>query len=328
MSTYKFENIIKDNQVTLDLIKSKTVGVIGYGNQGRAQALNLYNSNINVIVGLRKGSNSENKVLKDDLNYASIEEVVDKASIISLLVPDKIIPEVWNNSILPNLKANQTILFSHGYNVHYKLIDIPDFINVIMVAPSGGGAVVRTEYLNNNGVPTLLAVYQDVSKNSDILVKEYSKAIGGTKVCAFMSTFKEETETDLFGEQAILTGGLPYLINQSFKSLVKAGYSPTVAWFVCYYELKTIINLFHKNGFKYLYESISDTARYGGILKGKYLMDSDLDKKLDNMIEDIKSGKFHKDFTSSTDIKDFSDFSDIEELNKEFIKLITKKDNN
>jgi len=318
-------NIILNKDVSIKILDGKKISVIGYGNQGKAQALNLHDSGINVSVGLRSSSKSRKKVENDGLITLSVEEVVKQADIISVLISDKHIQKVWEKSILPNLKKGQTVLFSHGYNVHYNLIAIPEFINVVMVAPSGGGNLVRTEFEKGGGVPTLLAVYQDYTGESDNIVKAYSKAIGGTRICAFYSTFKEETETDLFGEQSLLTGGIPYMINKSFKVLLEGGYSPIVAWFVCYYELRTIIDLFHDKGFKYLYDAISDTARYGGVTKGNHLIDDAMEEKLKTMLNNIQSGEFHREFIKSKPINKLDpNFDSIEEINKMILNLINK----
>ena len=327
----KFNNkskaIILDKDVSTDILKSKKLAIIGYGNQGRAQALNLKDSSFDVCVGLREESQSILIVKDDGLMNLSIKEAVSNCDIISILIPDNSIAEVWKISILPYLNKGQTVLFSHGYNVHYKLINIPDYINVIMVAPSGGGNLVRSEFKNGGGVPNLLAVYQDYTNQSDEIVKAYSKAIGGTRVCAFYSTFSEETETDLFGEQAILTGGIPWLLNKSFKVLLEEDYDPIVSWFVCYYELKTIVDLFHDKGFDYLFDSISDTAKYGGLSKGKFLMDDDFELKLKKMITDIKSGDFNKELSNVKNFtKNQSSFKDIEHYTKKILEILKNKD--
>ena len=209
-----------------------------------------------------------------------IKDATKWANLISIMLPDKIAPKVFKNDILDNLDSGDTLLFSHGYNIHYKLIIPPTNVNVVMVAPSAGGNIVRSEYQKNYGVPALIAVYQDKSGDALDIAKSYAQAIGSSRVCVFMSTFKEETETDIFGEQAILTAGLPYLINSSYTTLVENGYNPTVAWFVCYYEIKTIVDLFHKTGFEEFYKLISDTARYGGITRGEKFIDADFKKKL------------------------------------------------
>ena len=318
--------IINDNDVNLDILKSKKIAILGYGNQGRAQSLNLRDSHLDVVVGLRENSATIKRVKGDGLKAVSIKEAVENADIISILIPDHTIPDVWKKYILPFLTKNQTILFSHGYNVHYKQIEIPTDVNVVMVAPSGGGNLVRDEFKNGSGVPNLLAVHQDYTGTSENIIKSYSKAIGGTRICAFYSTFSEETETDLFGEQAILTGGIPWLLNKSFKVLLKKGYSPIVSWFVCYYELKTIIDLFHSKGFNYLFDSISNTAKYGGLTKGKFLMDEEFDKKLEKILSDIKTGHFVDELSSINDFnKDQDSFDEIQSYTEKIFKLLNKK---
>ena len=315
-----------DKDVNLNELKNKKIGVIGFGNQGRAQALNLIDSGMDVVVGLRKTSNKISYLSKNNIPYGDIEKVVKTSDLIAILLPDKIIPEVYNKNILPYLKSGQTILFSHGYNIHYRTINYPEYINVIMVAPSGAGKVVREKYKKSSGVPALLAIENDFTKSSLQIVTAYSKAIGSTRVCAFFSTFKEETETDLFGEQVILTGGIPYYINKSLKVLLESGYSPIVAWFVCYYELKTIVDLFHENGFDYLYDSISDTAKYGGLTRGEYLIDKNLELKMKKVLSDIQDGSFHKELNSSKNNYYKTPFSE-EDENKfqELFKILFNK---
>ncbi len=317
------KNIILDKDVSLAVLKNKKIAIIGYGNQGRAQALNLKDSGLNIIVGLRDNSQSIKQAKKDGIKVLNISKAVEWADLICLLVSDKNAPEVYSDYINPYLNVGQTLLFSHGYNIYYKKIIVNKNINVIMVAPSGGGALVREKYREGNGIPALLAVEQDYSGNGLDIAKAYSKAIGGTRVCAFVSTFKEETETDIFGEQAILTGGLPYLINSSYNTLIEKGYDSTVAWFVCYYEVKTIVDLFYNKGFEEFYSLISDTARYGGISRGKKLIDDKFDLKLLSMLEDIKSGKFNKDLSQYIDDgKSPKSFKNLENKTKEMLNLI------
>ena len=310
----------------LEIIKDKVVGIIGFGNQGRAQALNLIDSKVKVIVGIRKKSKSIKKLKKLKIKYDTIAQVVQKSDVLSLLVPDKNMTSIYNKEIHPYLRKGQTLLFSHGYNIHYKLIIPPKNINVVMVAPSGGGNIVRDTYKIGQGVPTLIAIHNDYSGDSLDIVKSYSKAIGGTRICAFMSTFKEETETDLYGEQVILTGGLPAYINKSLKVLLEPGYDPVVAWFVCYYELKTIVDLFHEEGFNFLYNSISDTAKYGGMKSGQYLIDDKIEYKMKKIITDIKSGKFADDLKNN-DIPEYkNELSEVNNIKiKELFKTVFKQ---
>ena len=305
-----------DKDADLNIIKSKKVGIIGYGNQGKAQALNLIDSGVNVTVGIRKNSKNKKLLKSYNIKYDTISNVAKNCDVISLLIPDKVIPVVFNKYILPYLTKGQTILFSHGYNIHYKTISVPDYVNIVMVAPSGGGKVVRDSFKDGRGVPTLIAVDNDFTGDSLDLIKSYSKAIGGTRVCAFLSTFKEETETDLFGEQALLTGGLPMMIEKSLKVLLDDGYSPVVAWFVCYYEIKMIVDLFHEKGFDYLYNAISDTARYGGLKSGKYLIDDEYENKLKNILKDVKNGEFIKDLKENVDTLKYKTTIDNKSLNE------------
>ncbi|MBC8213314.1 MAG: ketol-acid reductoisomerase [Candidatus Marinimicrobia bacterium] len=290
-----------DNDANLDLIQSTKVAIIGYGNQGRAQALNLTNSGVDVVVGLRENSSSSAKALNDGLVVKSISDATQWADVISLLIPDQVMADAFNSEIKESLKINQTILVSHGYNVHYKQIQPPDFIDVIMVAPSGPGKQVREEYVNGRGIPNLIAVHQDYTGNAKDIALSYSKAIGGTRAGAFFSTFKEEVETDLFGEQVVLTGGIPKLIQSAFKVLVEAGYQPITAWFVCYYELKTIVDSFHQKGFAFMNKAISDTAEYGGKTRGARLINDSVENEMRTILKEIQTGKFFDEWSKESE---------------------------
>tara|TARA_B100000676_G_scaffold286917_1_gene316948 strand:+ start:2014 stop:3018 length:1005 start_codon:yes stop_codon:yes gene_type:complete len=324
--------IYKDYDVTKDHISDKIVGIIGYGSQARAQALNLRDSGAKVLIGLRTDSKSIKLAKKDGFeDILTIEDVCIKSDLLSILIPDEEIPKVFTNSIVKHLKKGKTILFSHGYSVYFNKINLPKEINVIMVAPSGAGKMVRKKFIDGSGIPNLIAVHQNYTKDAFDIALSYSKYIGGTKVGSFVSTFKEEVVTDLFGEQAILTGGIPTLIKESFNALVSKGYNPTVAWFVCYYEVKAIIDLFYDKGFEFLNNSISNVAEYGGFSKGEFLIDNDFKSKLLSMINDIESGKFEKDWSKEKDVNNkYLDLkrketidSDIEKLNKKLIKIIS-----
>ena len=326
--------IYKNQDVPEHFIDEKVVGIIGYGNQGRAQALNLKDSGLKVVIGFRKNSQSKIKSHKDGFSdVLDIEQLVQKSDLICFMLPDEEIPDMFVKRVRNQLRPNQTLLFSHGYCVHFKKIDIPDFVNVIMVAPSGAGKMVRQEYLNNSGVPNLLAVHQDYTKTAFQIALSYSKAIGGTRVGAFVSSFEEETVTDIFGEQAILTGGIPALIRNSVDVLVESGYSPVVAWFVCYYEVKSIIDLFHDKGFEFLNHSISNLAEYGGLTRGEFLIDNKLKLKMKKMVNEIKNGDFVSEWDDEKNngnlllknkrskIKS----SKIEKMNKKMLKILFKK---
>ena len=318
-------NIILDKDIDFNIITSKKIAIIGYGNQGRAQALNLKDSDLNIKIGLRKNSKSINKAKRDKMDICNIKDAIIWADIISILLPDKIAPQVFRDEMKDELILGKTILFSHGYNIHYEFILPPDEVNIIMVAPSSGGQVLRDEYKKGYGVPALIAVEKDFTGDAIELAKAYAKGIGSARVCVFKSTFKEETETDIFGEQAILTGGLPFLISTSYNVLVKNGYNPIVAWFVCYYEIKTIVDLFHKKGFGEFYKMISDTARYGGLSRGKILIDKDFENKLENMLRDIKTGKFNNELSMYLDNNSLPDnFSDIEKQTKKILEHLKK----
>ena len=287
--TVIFDKDIKDN-----FLKDKIIGVVGYGNQGRAQALNLKDSGVNLIIGLREGSKSYEKTKKDGLKYKSIPYVFEKADIIAIMIPDNEIEGMLLENI-SKFKKGQTLLFSHGYAIVYGKIEIPKNINIIMVAPSGGGKIVRSEYKKNFGVPALVAVHNDFSGDAMNVALSYAKAIGSARAAVFLSTFKEETETDLFGEQVILTGSIPLIIIESYKVLLEEGYDPVVSWFVCFYELRTIVDLMFEKGMMSFYDMVSGTARYGGLSKGSMLIDDDFKNKMKNILQEIRSGDFKKE---------------------------------
>ena len=280
----------------LNLIKNKSIGIIGYGNQGRAQALNLLDSGMNVSIGLRNESSSWKMAVDSGLHCTPVNEIVKDCDIISLLIPDQVMKEVYSENIEPHLTEGKTLLFSHGYNMHYNLIQPPKFINVVMAAPSGAGSELRKQFKIGKGIPGLIAVHQDYSGDSFDIALSYSKAIGLTRMGVFESTFKEETETDLFGEQIILTGGIPKLIQSAYKVLLEANYNPITAWFVCYYELKTIVDLFHSKGFEFMNQSISDTAEFGGITRGNRIINENVRNEMRLALKEIQSGKFHKEW--------------------------------
>jgi ketol-acid reductoisomerase len=296
MSKELLDSLYFDKAADLTLIQAKTVAIIGYGNQGQAQALNLRDSGVKVIVGARGDGSSEQRAKEDGFDVFSIQEAVRNTDIIAILLPDQVMSMVYDISISPNLSAGKILQFSHGYNIHYGKIVPPKDVDVIMVAPSGAGKMVRQEYEKGSGVPNLIAIHQDYSGAAFDMALSYSKAIGGTRLAAFKSTFKEETETDLFGEQVILTGGIPKLIQNSFKVMVESGYSPITAWFVSYYEVKLIVDLFNENGFQFMNDAISDTAEYGGQTRGNRLMDDSVTSKMKSFLSEIQSGDFFKEW--------------------------------
>jgi len=322
--------IYKDKDADLNLIKNKSIGIIGYGNQGRAHALNLLDSGMNVSIGLRKESSSWKMAVDSGLNCTPVNDIVKNCDIISLLIPDQVMKEVYSENIAPQLTEGKTLLFSHGYNMHYNLIQPPEFINVIMAAPSGAGSELRKQFKIGKGIPGLIAVHQDYSGDSFDIALSYSKAIGLTRMGVFESTFKEETETDLFGEQIILTGGIPKLIQSAYKVLLEANYNPITAWFVCYYELKTIVDLFHSKGFEFMNQAISDTAEFGGITRGNRIINENVRNEMRLALEEIQSGKFHKEWMNEYErgypqlknMREEEKQIPIEEISKQLLKAL------
>ena len=322
--------IYRDKDVDLNLLKNKSIGIIGYGNQGRAQALNLLDSGMNVTIGLRKESKSCRTAVDSGLNCKPINDLVKDCDIISLLIPDQIMKKVFLKNIVPQLTEGKTLLFSHGYNIHYNLIQAPEYINVIMVAPSGAGSELRKQFKIGKGIPGLIAVHQDYSRDSFDIALSYSKAIGLTRMGVFKSTFKEETETDLFGEQIILTGGIPKLIQSAYKVLLEANYNPITAWFVCYYELKTIVDLFHSKGFEFMNKAVSDTAEFGGISRGNRIINENVRNEMRLALEEIQSGKFHKEWMNEcesgypqlNDMREQEKQIPVEEISKQLLKVL------
>ena len=288
--------IYTDKNVKADIIINLKIGIIGFGNQGKAQALNLKDSGINVVIGLRKGSLSKKFAKEQGFKVFSVENVVSECDIICLLIPDEQISSLYVGYIEKHLKQGKVLLFSHGSAVYFKHINIPVHVDVILVAPNGSGRKVRSEYIKGSGVPNLVAIDQDYSGNALKIALAYSKSIGGTKLGAFLTTFKEETITDIFSEQILLTGSIPSLMKESFNVLVENNYSPEVAWLVCYYEVKSIIDSFYHEGFNHLNKIVSNLAEYGGLTRGKRLVDSGLKKKMKEILNEIEDGRFEKEW--------------------------------
>ena len=285
-----------DTDADLSLLKNKTIAIIGYGSQGHAHALNLKDSGMDVIVGLYKGSKSESKVINDGLQVFSVSEACEKADWIMILLPDEFQKDVYLKEIEPNLKEGKILSFAHGFNIRFGLIKPPSFVDVVMIAPKGPGHTVRWEYQNGQGVPALFAVEQDYSGSARSLAMAYAKGIGGTRAGILETNFKEETETDLFGEQAVLCGGLSELVKSGFETLVEAGYQPELAYFECLHEVKLIVDLMVKGGLSQMRDSISNTAEYGDYVSGKRLINSDTKKEMQKILKDIQDGTFAKNF--------------------------------
>jgi ketol-acid reductoisomerase len=289
--------IYYDKDADKSLLDGKIVAVIGYGSQGRGQALNLKDSGVNVVMGLKKGGKSWAKAEKDGFKVETIEKAVKQADIVQILMPDEVQPRACSeNRILENLKEGDTLMFSHGFNIHFKQIIPPEYIDVIMVAPKGPGPIVRKMYTEGRGVPNLIAIYQDFSGHAKDTALAYSQAIGGTRAGVIETSFQEETETDLFGEQAVLCGGVVSLIQAGFDTLIEAGYQPEVAYFECLNEMKLIIDLIYSGGITHMRNSVSNTAEYGDYIAGKRIITEDTKKEMKKILEEVQSGTFARNW--------------------------------
>ena len=289
--------IYYDQDAQKSYLQNKTVAVIGYGSQGRGQALCLKDSGVKVIIGLRENGPSWEKAKKDGIKVETIEKAAQQADVVQILVPDEVQPQVFrSNRILENLKENDTLMFSHGFNIHFKQIIPPKQVDVIMVAPKGPGAIVRKMYTQGRGVPNLIAVYQDHTGHAKDTALAYSQAIGGTRAGVIETTFQEETETDLFGEQSVLCGGVTALIQAGFDTLVEAGYQPEVAYFECLHELKLIVDLIYTGGITHMRDNVSNTAEYGDLKSGKRIIADETRKEMKKILAEIQNGTFAKDW--------------------------------
>jgi ketol-acid reductoisomerase len=286
--------IYTDKDADLQQLRGKTCAVIGFGSQGHAHALNLRDSGVRVIVGLYPGSKSRAVAQEKGLEVFDTAEAVRRGDIIFVAVPDTKIPKVFNNDIAPHLEKGKTLLFSHGFAIHFKTITPPKNVDVIMVAPKGPGHIVRRQYTEGKGVPSLIAVYQNPSKQAKKTALAWAKGIGGTRGGVIETTFKEETETDLFGEQTVLCGGCSALVQAGFETLVEAGYSPEMAYFECLHELKLIVDLMNEAGIAGMRFSISETAKWGDVSVGPKIIDASVKKRMQKALKDIQSGKFAK----------------------------------
>lgn len=276
----------------LGLLKGKKVAIIGYGSQGHAHALNLHESGVDVIVGLYEGSKSWSKAEEAGLKVATAFDAAKQADIIMILINDEKQPKLYKESIEPNLTEGKTLMFAHGFNIHFKQIVPPSNVNVIMIAPKGPGHTVRSEFLVGHGVPCLIAVYQDATGNAHDIGLAYALGIGGARAGVLETTFKQETETDLFGEQAVLCGGVTALMQAGFETLVEAGYEPESAYFECIHEMKLIVDLIYQGGFKYMRYSISDTAEYGDYVTGNRIITDETKKAMKQVLKEIQDGTF------------------------------------
>jgi ketol-acid reductoisomerase len=285
-----------DKDADLSLIKGKQVAIIGYGSQGHAHAQNLRDSGVNVVVGLRKGGASWSKVEAAGIKVAEVNDAVKMADLVMILLPDENIPEVYNNNVAPNIKQGATLAFAHGFNIHYNQVIPRADLDVIMVAPKGPGHTVRSEYLKGGGVPSLIAIYQDKSGKAKDIALSYAAANGGTKGGVIETDFREETETDLFGEQAVLCGGAVELVKMGFETLTEAGYAPEMAYFECLHELKLIVDLMYEGGIANMNYSISNNAEYGEYVTGPEVINEQSREAMRNALKRIQSGEYAKMF--------------------------------
>jgi ketol-acid reductoisomerase len=281
-----------DRDANLQILNNKKVAVLGYGSQGHAHANNLRDSGVDVVVGLKKGSASWPKAEKAGLRVVETALAAAGADIIMVLLPDELQAEAYEKEIQPGLKSGNYLAFGHGFNIHFKRVVPPAGVNVFMVAPKGPGHLVRSEYEKGRGVPCLLAIHQDPSGNTKTVGLAYASAIGGARAAVIETTFKDETETDLFGEQAVLCGGLTSLIQAGYETLVNAGYPPEMAYFECVHEVKLIVDLIYEGGLTNMRYSISNTAEYGDLTRGRRVIGPEVRQAMEILLRDIQSGKF------------------------------------
>jgi ketol-acid reductoisomerase len=285
-----------DEDVNFDILKDKTVAICGYGSQGHAHALNLKDSGINVIVGLYEGSKSKAIAESQGLKVMSVADATKAADIVMILIPDEKQADVYKNEIAPNLKEGAALFFAHGFNIHYNQIVPPKYVDVCMCAPKGPGHIVRRVFVEGGGVPDVFAVEQDATGKAFEIALAYARGIGGTRAGVIQTTFKEETETDLFGEQCVLCGGVTHLIQQGFETLVAAGYQPEIAYFEVAHEMKLIVDLLNEGGMAKMRKSISDTAEYGDYVTGPKIITAETRKAMEKALEEIQDGTFARNW--------------------------------
>jgi ketol-acid reductoisomerase len=286
--------VYSDNDADLKNLQGKTLAVLGFGSQGHAHALNLKDSGCKVIIGLYEGSKSKPVAESHGFEVVSTAEAVRQADVIFVAIPDTKQPKAYEKDIAPNLTAGKTLLFSHGFSIHFKTIVPPKNVNVILVAPKGPGHIVRRQFTEGKGVPALIGIYQDPSRNSKKIALAWAKGIGATRAGVIQTSFKEETETDLFGEQTVLCGGASALVIAGYETLVEAGYQPEMAYFECLHELKLIVDLMNEAGISGMRFSISETAKWGDVSVGPKIIDAGVKKRMKAALKDIQSSKFAK----------------------------------
>ena len=296
MKENKVAQIFYANDCDLNKLNGKTVAIIGYGSQGHAHALNLKDSGVDVVVGLYEGSKSKAKAEAAGLKVVSVSEAAKLGDVIMILIPDEKQAKVYKEEIAPYLTAGKTLAFAHGFNIHFGCIVPPADVNVIMIAPKGPGHTVRSEYQVGKGVPCLIAVQQDATGDAQDIGLAYAAGIGGARAGVLETTFRTETETDLFGEQAVLCGGVTALMQAGFETLVEAGYDPRNAYFECIHEMKLIVDLIYQSGFAGMRYSVSNTAEYGDYVSGPKIVTAETKKAMKKVLSDIQDGTFAKDF--------------------------------
>ena len=287
--------IYYDQDADTAILKGKKIAIIGYGSQGHAHALNLIDSGMEVAIGLREGRSWE-KAVRAGIKVMPVADAVKMADVVMILTPDEAGGDLYSNEISPNLKKGAYLAFAHGFNIHFGQIVPSEDINVFMVAPKGPGHLVRSEYTKGSGVPALIAIHQDPSKQTKSMALAYAKAIGGTRAGVLETNFREETETDLFGEQTVLCGGMTALITAGYETLVEAGYSPEMAYFECLHEVKLIVDLIYEGGISNMRYSISNTARYGDLTRGPRIVTDETKKEMKKILTEIQSGQFAKEW--------------------------------
>jgi ketol-acid reductoisomerase len=288
--------MLYDDDADIHLLDGKTVAIIGYGSQGHAHALNLKDSGVSVVVGLRDGSSSARSAREHGVNVLSVVEASSRGDLVMMLVPDELHREVWENEVRDGVAEGNMLLFGHGFSIHYKEVDPPAGVDVAMIAPKGPGHLVRRQFTEGSGVPGLLAVEQDATGNARALALAYAKGIGCTRGGVIETTFKDETETDLFGEQAVLCGGASELVQAGFQTLVDAGYDPEMAYFECLHELKLIADLMYEKGLAGMRYSISNTAEYGDYTRGKRVITEETRANMRKILDEIQSGDFAREW--------------------------------
>src|SRR3954470_4389748 len=285
-----------DDDADLSLLEGKTVAILGYGSQGHAHALNLKDSGVDVVVGLRPDSSSVEQAQSDGFEVTDIADAASRGDVVMVLLPDEKHHDVWEESIRDGIAPGNLVLFGHGFSVHYKEVDPPAEVDVALVAPKGPGHLVRRQYQEGSGVPALIAVQQDATGNAQALALAYAKGIGGTRGGVIETTFKDETETDLFGEQAVLCGGVSELVTAGYETLVEAGYDPKMAYFECLHELKLIVDLMYEKGITGMRHSISNTAEYGDPTRGKRIISDETRAEMKRILGEIQSGEFAREW--------------------------------